>query len=269
MTVTEDFRAEQLELPLAPALRMCAECGRTTKRIIRGKWCITCYERARRSGAIEVRSWPPLDPEIEAALLPVRGTNHTFARRVFAYVDASGDCWEWTGTIRDDGYGTIGKGGRGAGNMVAHKAVRELLVGSYPDEMVHDHLCRNRSCVNPDHGEIVTPGENTKRGYGASGLNRRRKTCKRGHPLDGRSRSGKRTVRYCKICTRERGRANYVPHPSYFDADRAREVIMRSKAGERPADIARAMGIDYNAAKRIARDWRNGGYQSLRIPVAA
>jgi HNH endonuclease len=250
-------------------LKVCTECGREAKRLIRKK-CATCYERARRAGAAPVRTWPLLDPEFEALLLPVPRTNHTFARRVFAYIDPSGDCWEWTGTIRDDGYGTIGRGGRGRGNMVAHLAVRELLVGPVPDGMVHDHLCRNRSCVNPDHGEIVTPGENTKRGYGASHGLGERKVCNFGHPLDGIIRNGRgRVVRYCKTCARDRTRAKYVPKPRAFDSGRAREVILRSKAGERPADIARAMNIDYNAAKRIARDWRNGGYQSLGIPVAA
>lgn len=264
MTVAE-------EIPLDLALfQICTECGCIPKRVIREKWCGTCYARGVRSGAIAVRTLPALDPEFEALLLPVPGTNRTFARRVFACVDASGDCWEWTGTIRDDGYGTVGKGGRGAGNMVAHLAVRELLVGPVPDGMVHDHLCRNRSCVNPDHGEIVTPGENTKRGYGASHGLGARKVCGYGHPLDGAKRkpNGK-PVRYCKTCVRLRTHARYVPKPRYFDSDRAREVIMRSKAGERPADIARAMGIDQNAAKRIARDWRNGGYQSLGIPIAA
>lgn len=247
----------------------CADCGQVAERIIRER-CSTCYERARRTGVISVRSWPPLDPEVEALLLPVPGTNSTFARRVLAYVDASGDCWKWTGTIQDDGYGTIGKGGRRAGRMVAHRAVRELLVGPIPDGMVHDHLCRNRSCVNPDHGEIVTPGENTKRGYGISHGLRARKVCGYGHPLDGlRRKPNGKPVRYCKTCARDQMRAKYVPKPRYFDADRAREVIMRYKAGERPADIARAMNIDQNITKRIARDWRNGGYQSLGIPIAA
>jgi HNH endonuclease len=258
------------ELPaVLVLLRICAECGCPAERIIRER-CSTCYERARRNGAISVRTLPPLDPEFEALLLPVPGTNRTFAQRVFACVDASGDCWEWTGTLTDDGYGTIGRGGRGAGNIGAHCAVWQLLVGAIPDGMVYDHLCRNRSCVNPDHGEIVPPGENTKRGYGASRGLGARKVCDYGHPLDGMKRkpNGK-PIRYCKTCVRERMRKAYVPKPRDFDSGRAREVIMRSKAGERPADIARAMNIDYNAAKRITRDWRNGGYQSLGIPVAA
>lgn len=249
-------------------LKVCPECGRNVKRLIREK-CGACYERARQAGAEPVRTWPELDPEFRALLLPVPRTNHTFARRVFAYVDASGDCWEWTGTTDDNGYGIIGRGGRGGGNLRAHSAVWQLLVGAIPDGMVFDHLCRNRPCVNPDHGEIVTPGENTKRGYGVSRGLGARKVCNYGHPLDGITFVNGRAIRYCKTCARSKMRAKYVPTPRDFDSGRAREVIMRSKAGERPADIARAMNIDYNAAKRIARDWRNGGYQSLGIPIVA
>lgn len=245
-------------------IEICPECGRKPKgRVIAGR-CSGCYESVRRG--VE-KDWPPLDPEFQALLLPVPGTNHTFARRVFAYVDACGDCWEWTGTLRDDGYGTIGKGGRSSGPMVAHRAVWLLLVGAIADGMVFDHLCRNRSCVNPDHGEIVPPGENTKRGYGASHRFGKRKNCDYGHPLDGIRGQRNKTYRYCKTCRREKEAARYVPKPRYFDADRARGVILRYRAGEKPADIARAMDINLNTAKRIARDWRNGGYQSLGIAV--
>lgn len=255
-----------LEVSGAVQIKACSECGNTTQRIIRER-CSTCYERARRTGAISVRTWPELDPELEALLLPVPRTNHTFARRVFAYVDASGDCWEWTGTTDEDGYGVIGRGGRGSGMLKAHGAVWQLLVGAIPDGMVYDHLCRSHSCVNPDHGEIVPPGENTKRGYGASFGLGARTVCGYGHPLDGIRKNRNKIVRYCKTCRREKQAAKYVPKPRHFDADRAREVIVRYKAGERPADIARAIGISLNTAKRIARDWRNGGYQSLGIAV--
>ena len=186
----------------AAGLKVCTECGRDTKRLVREK-CGACYERARHGRGS--RKWPPLDPEIEACLLPVPGTSRTFARRVFSYVDASGDCWEWTGTLNADGYGVIGKGKRGAGNMQAHCAVWELLVGSIPDDLDYDHLCKNHSCVNPDHGEIVTSAENTARTWRAK-MFKVRVVCDFGHPLDGR-RGGKRSgQRHCKTCNRKRMR---------------------------------------------------------------
>lgn len=182
----------------------CPECGRIPKRWIAGR-CGACYEAARHGRGF--RKWPPLDPEIAALLLPVPGTSRTFARRVFSYVDFEGDCWEWTGTTDEDGYGVIGRGPRGAGNEAAYRAVYLLLIGAIPEGMSYDHLCKNHACVNPDHGEIVTPGENTSRTW-ISKARKARTVCDFGHPLDGRRLSGKRAgERHCKTCNRDRERA--------------------------------------------------------------
>ena len=48
--------------------------------------------------------------------------------------------------------------------VVAHRAIYEWKRGPIPDGMKLDHLCRNPSCVNPDHLEIVTQCENVRRG---------------------------------------------------------------------------------------------------------
>lgn len=182
--------------------RVCIECGRQAKRIIREK-CNACYERARHGRGL--RKWPLLDPELEACLFQVPGTSRTFARRVFSHVDASGDCWEWASAMSEGGYGKIGRGPRGAGEMPAHRAVWQLLIGPIPDDMEYDHLCKNHGCVNPAHGEIVPPAVNLSRSYSPSALYAKRKVCDNGgHPLDGRRTRGDR---YCKTCNRERMRA--------------------------------------------------------------
>jgi hypothetical protein len=38
-----------------------------------------------------------------------------------------------------------------------------MLICKIPDGLTLDHLCRNKSCVNPDHLEPVTREENTVR----------------------------------------------------------------------------------------------------------
>ena len=184
---------------------VCPECGRIPKRVIAGK-CDACYKRARRREG--TRKWPLPDPAITVGLFQVPGTSRTFARRVFAHVDASGDCWEWRGA-KTNGYGVINRGGKGAGNEQAHRAVWLLLVGPIPEGMHYDHLCRNRSCVNPDHGEIVTPEENKRRGFGPAVLCSLRDECEFGHPLDGMRRRGDYTYRYCIACDRDQQRRRY------------------------------------------------------------
>lgn len=155
------------------------------------------------------QKWPLLDPEIQAALFPIPRSSYTFARRVFAHIDASGDCWEWDGATTH-GYGVINRGGKGAGTMTAHLAVWQMLVGPIPEGMHYDHLCRNRRCVNPDHAEIVTPEENKRRGYGPAAVNARRKVCDKGHPLDGVRKTSGGMSRYCLTCDRAGQRARYA-----------------------------------------------------------
>lgn len=138
--------------------------------------------------------------------LPVPGTSKTFAARVFHYIDASGDCWEWQGATSKGGYGVIGRGRRGSGNMPAHCAVWSLLVGPIEEGLQYDHLCRNHGCVNPSHGDPVPAEINKERGFSPAVLYSKRETCEFGHPLDGRlgGRGGKAQHRYCKTCARDR-----------------------------------------------------------------
>lgn len=69
-------------------------------------------------------------------------------------------CWVWEGTMRG-GYGRLYDGTRQA---AAHRFAYELLIGTIPEGLVLDHLCRNPPCVNPAHLEPVTSAENIARG---------------------------------------------------------------------------------------------------------
>jgi len=84
-------------------------------------------------------------------------------------VPASGECWKWSGARMPCGYGrfqvdTVKAGGRKRpSGVLAHRYAYELFVGPIPAGLTIDHLCRNTSCVNPEHLEPVTLSENTRR----------------------------------------------------------------------------------------------------------
>ncbi len=111
-------------------------------------------------------------------------------------INASGDCWEWLGSLNAKGYGVVGVNSR---HLLAHRAVWECLVGPITDGLQIDHLCRNNRCVNPDHLEPVTGIVNRSRGIHA---NRQKTHCPQGHPYSGtnlvRIPTGGRLCRTCR-----------------------------------------------------------------------
>jgi HNH endonuclease len=68
-------------------------------------------------------------------------------------------CWVWTGAkYTTTGYGQIRWGGK---RLTTHRWVYALLVEPVPTGMVVHHTCGNRLCVNPEHLQLMTPGEHT------------------------------------------------------------------------------------------------------------
>ena len=91
----------------------------------------------------------------------------TVEDRFWAKVTKTDSCWLWTGaTVK--GYGTLGRGRRGEGNVLAHRLSWELANGPIPDGLQVDHrpTCP-KNCVRPDHLRLATDGQNKQNQAGA------------------------------------------------------------------------------------------------------
>lgn len=100
-------------------------------------------------------------------------------------IQFSDSCWLWTGcTNSNGGYGRVYLSNPKR-SQVAHRYIWEQVVGPIPAGMELDHLCRVRNCVNPDHLEPVTRGENMRRG--SQKLSEEKIRAILTHPGDGKS----------------------------------------------------------------------------------
>lgn len=88
---------------------------------------------------------------------------------------ANNGCWNWTGFKDRNGYGQIRE--RVSINLkktkVAARIAYELFIGDIPNnpalkdtpgEITIDHKCKNASCVNPNHLQLLTRSLNSIEG---------------------------------------------------------------------------------------------------------
>lgn len=152
-------------------------------------------------------------------------------------------CLVWTGTFASNGYGVATVAGR---QWKAHRLSYVVAKGRIPADLVLDHLCRRKACINPEHLEPVQNGENVLRGESFSARNRRRTHCVHGHKLTGANlyRQGRR--RRCRACLRRRGRAYEKAHPERRLKGRGTNRPVRFGATPGGAEVwatPRALGV--------------------------
>lgn len=107
-------------------------------------------------------------------------------------------CWLWTGASNLEGYGQQQAGGK---VRLAHRLSYEQFVEPIPDGLVIDHKCCVPSCVNPDHLQAVSFGENIRLAFVRGAPTKpRSEFCRRGlHRMDG-ANVALRNGRSCRAC---------------------------------------------------------------------
>src|SRR5690606_39047935 len=78
------------------------------------------------------------------------------------------ECWKWRGKSKKDGYGEIHAYPSTYGTdkeryLKAYRVAYFDFWGELNPDLVIDHRCRNKRCVNPHHLDQVTIRENNKR----------------------------------------------------------------------------------------------------------
>lgn len=140
-------------------------------------------------------------------------------QRFWPKVDRRGpdDCWPWTASLNQRGYGIFALSGTG-GSIPAHRWAYQAWHGPLAPGETVDHTCHNadpscpagvcdhRKCCNPAHLEAVPDLENVARGRSFSAVNARKTHCVNGHELTPENCYERSDRRICKPCARERAR---------------------------------------------------------------
>jgi hypothetical protein len=137
-------------------------------------------------------------------------------------------CWEWTGTVNQNGYGLFWLGS----HRQAHRVAYEWSYGPIPHGQVVCHRCDNPICVRPRHLFAGSLSDNA------------RDMVQKGRALfqTRPERISRHEEHYCAKLTMEG----------------AREIRAAHASGERVHELARRFGVHRNTISQVLRGdtWR-------------
>lgn len=98
------------------------------------------------------------------SLSPLRKRSLSIEQRFFEKIVKTDSCWNWTGSLNNQGYGNFRVNGE---YHPAHRVSYRMHVGPILGGLLIDHICHNPACVNPDHLRIVNNKQNMENQRGA------------------------------------------------------------------------------------------------------
>jgi len=190
------------------------------------------------------------------------GTNDiiaAYAARIQGKLDRKshreGECLLWTGTVFNTGYGMIRIDYKMHG---VHRVAYQLARGPIPAGHDIHHICRNRTCINPEHLEALSRRAHNHKTH-RDGV----ECCARGHYFSEENTYwAPNGTRHCKVCRKLRdaptrkGRPTHCPQGHAYDE--ANTYVFTDSRGrsQRQCRICRREG---NRARQRARAKSRGG----------
>lgn len=115
-------------------------------------------------------------------------------------------CWLWMGYVNKKGYGWVHRAPFGV--IPTHRAFWIRKNGPIPTGLVIDHMCRVRSCCNPDHLRAVTRRVNAlENSESLQAKNAAKECCPKCSTAYSVKKNGKR---FCRPCVKANHRI-YMP----------------------------------------------------------